>query len=757
MKGMQKIKRGNGFRGVLEYAFKRDGIETGILIGGNMSGRNPREIAAEFKLVRAIREDAINPVWHNSLRLPKNELITHEKWVEIADEYMRRMGFTDYHPRIYVLHDDEDGQHIHIIASRISIESKLFLGKNENLISTKIISALEKDYKLIITKGADYDDSGKVLMPKIRGLKKAEIEKSIRTETQPVKGYLQKTIQDILERSSSIKDFIESLEVVGVNAIPNIASTGKMNGFSFRYQGINFKASELGDKFKWARLEKALKYEQTRDSPYLSFVKSTIASTFGGIAGVEARNSSAPHGREPGAKPNSNEIGASGFDAHQPDGATGVGVTEHSASNKPEQFASKTNTGTDDRHSFGNGVAARGSKEPVQTIPTVHERSHSAPGQRAKSANGDDRDAAAQASQVDDESHRIRSDTDRIIERIAGLANTSVSAPDLDLKIHAWRLQSSALAAPNYRVTLVPRVEADATGRALKHRNLGKNEQGETFYTANDVESLIPRLRAFNARGFDIYITPIDPNFHHIVIDDLDKSSLQKILTDKRRFEPCLLQESSENNFQLVIKAKAEKSFGKLEQSAANEVVQSLNQTFGDPRFSGVVHPFRMAGFSNKKEGKGNAFTKVIDVANRVCNTVSEMVKEVRERLVKELQKNEKNTLTHNAAPSIINQKRTNLTARFQSGFEYVHAWARNHGHIPDASRIDFQVCKDLLLKGFDKEDIRDALLTGSPGLGSRHKNPDDYALRTVENAAIKIANETSEKPKPNFSSRKPR
>jgi hypothetical protein len=67
---------------------------------------------------------------------------------------MKRMGFSDTHLRCYVLHDDV-GQHIHIIASRIDIAGgKLYLGRNENLISTRIISELEIAHGLTVTKTA---------------------------------------------------------------------------------------------------------------------------------------------------------------------------------------------------------------------------------------------------------------------------------------------------------------------------------------------------------------------------------------------------------------------------------------------------------------------------------------------------------------------------------------------------------------------------------------------------------------------------
>ena len=64
------------------------------------------------------------------------------------------MGFSKNHLRCYVMHYDKAGQHIHIIASRIDLlHGQLYLGRNENLISTRIIQGLEKEDLLPQTVG----------------------------------------------------------------------------------------------------------------------------------------------------------------------------------------------------------------------------------------------------------------------------------------------------------------------------------------------------------------------------------------------------------------------------------------------------------------------------------------------------------------------------------------------------------------------------------------------------------------------------
>ncbi|RNT19735.1 relaxase [Klebsiella aerogenes] len=253
MKGMQKIKRGKQFAGVVLYSLK-SGSHHKIMpyiIGGNMTGSTAAELISEFEGTRLLRPDVAKPVWHNSLRLPKGETLSVRQWAAFADDYMTRMGFTDTHLRCYIMHDDSDGQHIHIIANRINVVGgKLYLGKNENLISTRIISELEKVHKLTQTTPATSSRRQEKRKPSRNELMMAE-----RTTTPCPRSTLQSLIDNALTGRPDLLTFIYLLEKEGVSCKPNIASTGKMNGFSFQYQGIAFKASQLGKKYGWSSLQ----------------------------------------------------------------------------------------------------------------------------------------------------------------------------------------------------------------------------------------------------------------------------------------------------------------------------------------------------------------------------------------------------------------------------------------------------------------------------------------------------------------------
>ncbi len=279
MKGMNRIKRGTGFRGALDYVFGRDDArkdEPGVLVGGNMSGATVQQLTREFAAVRALRPDIEKPVWHNALRLPEGETLSPERWQSLCDDYMQRMGFTPDHPRCYVLHDDVQGQHVHIVASRVSATGAVYLGRNENLTSTRIIQHIERAHGLTITKGATYTDDGNIVLPERKQARQGEIEAAVRTGILPPRLQLQHILDATLKRGpQTAPAFAHALQEQGVNVTPNIASTGTLNGFSFEIDGIAFKGSALGNAYKWASLKEVVNYDKDRDHAALADLRTS--------------------------------------------------------------------------------------------------------------------------------------------------------------------------------------------------------------------------------------------------------------------------------------------------------------------------------------------------------------------------------------------------------------------------------------------------------------------------------------------------
>ncbi|TBL64228.1 relaxase [Hafnia paralvei] len=177
----------------------------------------------------------------------------------IADDYMIELGFSDTHLRCYVLHDDPVGQHIHIIANRIDLVScKVHLGRHESLVSGRIIQELEIKYGLTVTKAAPSSLTPK--QPKRRKISRNEQMLSERTAVPSPKEALQQILDKSLADKPDLLTFVQRLEEAEVSWKANVASTGKMNGFSFEYVGIAFKASQLGKGYSWVNLSNRLNY-----------------------------------------------------------------------------------------------------------------------------------------------------------------------------------------------------------------------------------------------------------------------------------------------------------------------------------------------------------------------------------------------------------------------------------------------------------------------------------------------------------------
>ncbi|MFP1891129.1 relaxase/mobilization nuclease domain-containing protein [Lonsdalea quercina] len=272
---MQKIKRGKSFAGVVLYTLKPGTHHKTdpVVIGGNMLGASAPELINEFSASASLRTDVAKPVWHNSLRLPQGESLTTKQWVSFADDYMSFMGFSDTHLRCYVIHDDDAGQHIHIIATRVDlVGGKLYLGRNENLISTRVIQELESAHDLTRTKGPSPSYSS-TPSSKRKRLSRSEEQKEKREGQPSPKTFLQNTIDTLLGTHNDIPSFVEALCEHGITPVPNIAISGRMNGFSFQYAGIAFKASQLGKAYSWATLQEKLRYAPERDNPLLFSLK----------------------------------------------------------------------------------------------------------------------------------------------------------------------------------------------------------------------------------------------------------------------------------------------------------------------------------------------------------------------------------------------------------------------------------------------------------------------------------------------------
>lgn len=727
-----KIERGSGFRGVLDYAFGKGDAE---VIGGTMSGRDPRALAAEFGLSRAARPEVSKPVWHTSLSLPPGDTLSASQWDKIVSDFMGEMGL-GHHQYIAVRHHDTDHEHVHIIASRISLDGSLYLGKWDAKKAIKLTADLEVKHGLTVTKGIE-DGPAPVATPTRR-----EVEMSLRTGDAPPRVVLQQIVDAALSEPGSVFDFIDRLEAAGVGVRANVASTGKMNGFSFEYMGVPFKASDLGKAYGWKSLqERGVTYEQNRDGAALIARANRSVPPKGNVNDRSAEPSN-PDARPAGDRPDPSHHGIQGgshqFDRNADDLGTSGGADDLRGTPRSPERPVIVSGG-----SLEGGESGPESRSDTGISPSVDGRSEQGNGRPEQGVVSSDlsTDSINEAPQNVRSSRRVSGSWSGLGDRVADLASdapslTNAATPAVMAKQKAWSVQHRALGSPHYRLTLKSRRDD------LPSFNIGKGrgaDGAERFYTASDVSGMIPYLSAQNMRGRDIYLTPIDPAHHYLVVDDMTPQSLDAMTANGWR--PALVQESSKGNRQAILKVPRIDS--PHEQSVANALVVSLNREFGDPNFSGAVHPFRMSGFANKKPGRDNAFTRIIEAAGVICDKAKDALAGIRA------------AFKPAPLPRLDRQDRGSIIRPPASGGAFSRArsmilgLAVKNGWTVDESRLDFGAARLMTADGMSVDEVAAGIMDESPRLTERHRDPHGYALRTAQNAALKGAQRPTPSPKP--------
>lgn len=207
----------------------------------------------------SIRPDISKPIWHAALSLPEGESLPAEQWHKLAADFLSRMGL-EGHEWAGVVHNETNHQHAHIVANRISWTGTVWSGEWDGKRAIAAAKELEKLYGLTVD---EHRPTGRA------ALTHSEIEKAIRTQTQPARLTLQEIIDRAAISRAPIENFLQTLEAQGVRVTPHIASTGRVSGLAFTYNGETFKGSQLGKAYAWSKLQQRIGYEQDRDAQAL--------------------------------------------------------------------------------------------------------------------------------------------------------------------------------------------------------------------------------------------------------------------------------------------------------------------------------------------------------------------------------------------------------------------------------------------------------------------------------------------------------
>jgi hypothetical protein len=237
-----------------------------------MEPTGPRAAEAEFRMFESRRRSLKVNRCYMILSLAPGEHLTSQRWCEVVERYMDRMGYRDA-PWFAVLHHDAPHEYVDIIASRVCHDGQVVKDFQERVRSREVIREFERELGLRETAPA--------FGARKKGLTQRETRRGLRTVDQrpymksgtipelPAKAVLQRLLDRAAEGRPTVSTWVRRLEVAGVEVRANLQSTGRVAGVSFSWGGASFKGSDLGRDYVWEALSDRIDYDPERDASVL--------------------------------------------------------------------------------------------------------------------------------------------------------------------------------------------------------------------------------------------------------------------------------------------------------------------------------------------------------------------------------------------------------------------------------------------------------------------------------------------------------
>lgn len=312
-------------------------------------------------------------------------------------------------------------------------------------------------------------------------------------------------------------------------------------------------------------------------------------------------------------------------------------------------------------------------------------------------------------------------------------------------QLEQFEQYANAVGAERYRVTVI-RMREDGSKQTFI---LGKKDGITGGFTRQEIVQRIPEMVHLQQRGENIYYTPLSENKHHILIDDMTREKLNRLIDDG--FNPAVVLESSPNNYQAIITVpKLNTPYDKV---IANRLSRQLNQKYGDPNLSGAIHPHRAPGFENRKpkhQRKDGSYPEVRLLGAKACECEKarklsiEIFKKLHEQVVKKAEEEKARQLERSRAMSDLND----LNAA-KSEISAIQAYQAHYGDVVrllrqrlgvgklDLSRVDSMIAVRMRVTGYSQSDIESAIRHCAPTTRQNVESHDwnDYAQRTARYA----------------------
>jgi hypothetical protein len=259
----------------------------------------------------------------------------------------------------------------------------------------------------------------------------------------------------------------------------------------------------------------------------------------------------------------------------------------------------------------------------------------------------------------------------------------------------------------------------------------------------------MPKLRQHEHYGKNINVTPLSPDKHHILIDDMNAESLDRLKRDG--YSPACVIESSPGNFQAILTVPKLEDGDAGDHEAANRLTKELNLRYGDPKLSGAIHAHRLPPFMNQKpkhrrEDGTYPATRLTEADGGICGKAAKELEETRIRLAEEAEKprreGEQRIRTASPAEDWSNGA-TDPNSAYRTHWRDVMEKLRGD---MDYSRVDAMTGLRMRVTGYSAGQIYAAMKENAPAMRKEVMNAAEYAEKYRYRDWSRYAKETVEK-----------
>lgn len=290
---------------------------------------------------------------------------------------------------------------------------------------------------------------------------------------------------------------------------------------------------------------------------------------------------------------------------------------------------------------------------------------------------------------------------------------------------------AEAVGAERYRVTSI-KMREDGSKQTFI---LDKKDGVTRGFTPQEIEQRTPEMQRLQRRGENLYYTPLSDKKHHILIDDMDREKLERLIRD--RFQPSVLIESSPGNYQAIITVP--KLGTPHDKDVGNRLSDALNREYGDPKLSGAIHPHRAPGYENRKpkhrqEDGSYPEVRLLKAEHRECVQTLALSSQIdaeyqRQAGLKKSQQAKRKVRSGPDLPVAAGGSATDVYQR-----HYRDVLMRLGGGEVDLSRVDSMIAVRMRVTGHDQPTVESTIRQCAPGIRQQDESRDwnDYAQRTA-------------------------